>query len=74
MLLPIQSLPALMHWYDDLWVSSGASNLDEEPYENDNKQYHGESDAGTSAKDSSVRSPIAPLSPSICPEINMKII
>lgn len=61
MLLPIQNLQALMHWYGDLWVNSGASDLDEEPYENDSKQYHEESDAGTSAEDLIVRTPIAPL-------------
>ena len=50
MLLPIQNLQVLAHLYGDLSTDSEVSDLDEELYESDNKQFHEEFDTETSAK------------------------
>ena len=50
MLLPIQNLQVLVHLYGDLSTDSEVSDLDEELYESDNKQFHEEFDTETSAK------------------------
>ena len=49
MLWPVQNLQALAHWCDDLLINFGALDLDEELYENGNKQCRGEFDKETTA-------------------------
>lgn len=50
MLGPTQNQQALVHWCCDLSANFVVLDLGEEPYENDNKQCHGEFDKGMSAR------------------------
>ena len=50
MLWPVQNLQALVHYCYDLLINSEVLDLDEELYENDNKQCRGEFDRETTAK------------------------
>lgn len=49
MLWPVQNLLVLEHWYGDQSASFEVSDLDEELYESDSKQFHEEFDTETSA-------------------------
>ena len=49
MLGPIQNLQVLVYLYGNLSAGSAVLDLDEELYENDNKQYHKEFGTETSA-------------------------
>ena len=48
MLLPVQNLQVLVHWYGDLLASSEALDLDAELYVNDNKLFREAFDKETS--------------------------